>query len=494
MKEKELFAVISTAPRRLFGLGVLAAALCLTLVFGVQPAWADEASAPQKTGLVQADGVYRYYEKGAAVKSAWKTVDGAKYYFDAKGAAVAGGAKKIKDKYYIFGDNGKLLKPKKSKIYQLKKGVYYVNKKGQPAGKGWCVVKDRLYKVGASGKCVTNKTVDGIILKSNGAAKEDKSTELKMYVMLIMEQVTTPDMSRKQKLRKCFDYVLKSSKYANSQEPKDIGKKGWAQRAALKVLQRKKYDCFGFACTISAFAYELGYKPTIRGKALKHAFCLIDGKAYDMVGPRFGTKPLKVAGARNWKYRGWDASQPKPKGWVTKKNARYYYDAKGKACTGPRKISGKYYVFDSKGKLLQNKVGKGSKTTEVKVDGKTYRVNNQGVAVAGWAKAKKTLYLTNGRKATGLTSYKGKLYWFSAQGVKDAAKTSKIQTNAKLNKNAATLLKLIGKPVKSRTEASCNPRFVEQYPDGKDVIMTFDNATLEFFKTPSGTMYLTNVG
>lgn len=473
----------------------LTAALLVALVAalwgGASQAWAVEE------GLNTVDGQYQYYEQGKQVKSAWKDVNGARYYFNSKGNAVTGTSKKINGKYYIFGNDGKLLKPSKSKVYELNGGVFYVNKKGQPAGEGWCIVKDELYKVAASGKCVAGKKVDGITFLKNGRAKDDKSTELKVRVMTLVDQLTTPGMTKKQKLRKCFNYVLNSSKYANSQEPTDIGKKGWAQRAALKVLQRKKYDCFGFACVISAFAYELGYKPTIRGKALKHAFCLINGRGYDMVGPRFDATPLKVDGAKNWKYSGWDASGPaakKAKGWTTKNGARYYYDSKGKAYTGSHKISGKYYVFDAKGKLLKDKVKNGKKTVDVKVSGVTYRVNNKGIAVPGWTDNKKTLYCANGAKATGLASNKGKLYWFNSKGVLDKAKTGKIQAAAKLNKDATQLVKLIGKPVSKKVEASCNPDFVQRYPNGKDVIMTFKNAKLEFFQLPNGTLYLTNIG
>ncbi len=485
MGKEEMYRGAGARSAQLLLMTAVAMALAVLLAaLAPQAAWAEE------NGLVEKGDSYQYFENGNAVKSTWKTVNGSKYYFDAKGNAVVGKAAKIKDKYYIFGDNGKLLTPKKSKVYQLKGGVFYVNKKGQPADTGWCVVKDQLYKVGKSGKCVTNKTVQGIKLKANGAAKNDKTTELKMYCMLIIDKVSTDGMSKKQKLRKCFDYVLKSMKYANSQEPKDIGKKGWAQRAALKVLQRKKYDCFGFACTISAFAYELGYQPTIRGKALKHAYCLINGKAYDMVGPRFGTKPIKVKGARTWKFNTWDASQPavKQKGWVDKGGARYYYGSNSKPYTGAHKIKGAYYVFDAKGKLLT-----GKKTRTVKVSGDTYQVDKNGKAVKGWTKNKKTLYLDNGRRATGLTVYKGKLHWFSNKGVLDSAKTKSIRAAAKINKNASQLIKLIGKPVSSKTEASCNPTFVERYPKGKDMIMTFKNAKLEFFACPDGTKYLTNV-
>ena len=473
------------------------------------------ASAPRawaaESGLVAVDGSYRYMRGGTPIASAWKTVDGAKYYFDESGRAVTG-ARKIEGAYYIFSDKGKLLRPSKSKIYTLKSGVYYVSPKGRPAGNGWCIVGGKLYRVAKSGKCVTGKTVDGIALTKTGAAKSNTASKLKMAVMKKIDQLTKPSMTKKQKLRACFNYCL-TRKFVPSTLPKDVGTAGWAQRCALSTLQSGKTQCYGFSCSFAAFAYELGYAPTIRESRNVHAWVMINGKAYDNMGARFGGTPQRFGNAKSWKFVSWSATNPKgttaaekassEKGlvkegasyvyyqngkklkgqWKTVKGSRYYFQKSGAAAAGPAKVSGKWYVFSASGKLQ-----KGSKERTVKVSGDTYRVTKSGRAKAGWASGKKALYLENGRRATGLSCYKGKLYWFSAKGTYDKAKTVKVRAAAQEEADAAGLLELIGEPEKKRTSSSCHP-LTMVYGGGKDVVYTYKNVTLSFFKAPDGSMF-----
>lgn len=487
-----------------------------TFVLGIVFAWCCAVACPpetawaSETGLKAVQGKYQYYAKGEPVSSTWKTVKGKRYYFDEKGYAVVGGAKKIKGKYYIFSDKGVLLKPGKDKIYRLKRGVYYVNPKGQPAATGWCIVEGKLYKADKSGKCATGKTIDGIRLTSTGEAKDNTASRLKMTVMRKLDKLTHEGMSRKQKLRKCFNYCL-SRGWQASAEPKDIGTPGWMQRCALRMITREKGECFSFACAFAAFAYELGYKPTVRGVPKVHAIVLIDGKAYDNMGPRFGGTPRSLGrSAKNYKFNTWAASKAKKAStatssksglvkegssyvyyqngkklkaqWKTVKGSRYYFQKSGAAATGPAKVAGKWYVFSAKGKLL-----KGSKERVVKVSGDRYRVAASGRAKAGWASSGQRLYLECGREATGLSCYKGKLYWFSAKGVYDKAKTTKVRAAAREEADASALLTLIGEPDKVRTSSSCHP-LVMVYGGGKDVVYTYRNATLSFFKAPDGAM------
>lgn len=462
------------------------------------------------SGLVCQDGVYRYLKNGTPVTSAWKTVKGDCYYFDGEGCAVTG-SRNIEGTYYIFNDKGKLLRPSKSKICQLKSGVYYVNAKGCPAGSGWCIVDGKLYKVAKSGKCVTGKTVDGITLTKTGAAKNNTASQLKMVVMKKLDQLTKPGMTKKQKLRACFNYCLTRT-FAISTLPKDIGKEGWVQRCALATLKSGKTQCYGFSCSFAAFAYELGYKPTVREARRVHAWVMIGGKAYDNMGPRFGGSSQRFGNEKNWKFVSWGGTSPKgekatekisskkglvkegstyvfyqngkkiKKQWKTVKGVRYYFKSDGTAAVGPVKIGGKRYVFSAKGALLT-----GSKTRTVKVSGDTYRVTAKGLAKSGWTTSKRGLYLENGRAAKGLCCYKGNLYWFSASGVYDKAKTVALRKAAKRESDGAALLELVGEPLRSRTTPSCHP-LTAVYDGGSDVLLTFKNALLTFFKTPDGTM------
>ena len=120
--------------------GYAAIVLALMIALGYAVSLGHETAWAGDSGLKGTKGKYQYFSKGKPVTSAWKTIKGKRYYFDEKGYAVIGSAKEIKGKYYIFSNKGALLKPAKSKVYTLKRGVYYVNKKGQPAGAGWCQI------------------------------------------------------------------------------------------------------------------------------------------------------------------------------------------------------------------------------------------------------------------------------------------------------------------------------------------------------------------
>ncbi len=393
----------------------------------------------------------------------------------------------------------------------VKDGVCQYSRSGKVAPAGWHIVGGKLYKVGATGRCATNKTVDGITLTGSGAAKNNTAAQLKMAVMKKLDQLTKPDMTKRQKLRACFNYCL-TRKFVPSTLPKDVGEAGWAQRCALRTLKTGKTQCYGFSCSFAAFAFELGYKPTIRESRKVHAWVMIGGKAYDNMGPRFGGTSQRFANVKSWKFVSWSATSPKStpasekksskvglvkeggsyvyyqngkklkSQWKTVKGAKYYFQKSAKAATGPATVKGKRYVFSAKGKLLT-----GKKTRTVKVSGDAYRVTKAGRAKAGWTSGKRGLYLENGRRATGLSCYKGKLYWFSKGGTYDKAKTAKVRAAAREEGEATTLLALIGEPMKKRTSSSCHP-LVAVYEGGQDVVYTFKNAALSFFKTPDGSL------
>lgn len=466
-------------------------------------------AAPVGSGLVQDEGHYRYVTRGAYVTSAWKTVSGSKYYFDDAGNAVTGRAKNINGTYYVFSNEGKLLKSSRNKFYKLKRGLYYVNKKGQPAQTGWFILKGKLYKAAKSGKCVTSEKVEGIAFLKDGSAKRNTSSKLKMAVMRKLDKLTRPSMTKKQKLRRCFNYCL-TRKWAANSEPKDIGKAGWMQRCAYKMLLTEGGECFSFSCAFAAFAYELGYKPTVRGVPRNHAFVLINGRAYDNLGPRFGGTPRILAGfTRNFKFNTWSTTKKSKKiggssksnglkkkqgayyyyqkgkmvknNWMTVGSDRYYFRYNGKAAVGPTKVKGTWYVFSKKGMLQRGKAG------VVIVDRVTYRVKSNGAAHKGWTGKK--LYLKNGRMATGVVLYKDKLYAFTSKGIYKKELSRSLNAAAKVNTNASELLIILGKvekPQKIRTEVSC---YNLGGMAGDDIVFTYDHCRLNFFKGSNGVTY-----
>ena len=75
------------------------------------------------------------------------------------------------------------------------------------------------------------------------------------------------------------------------------------------------------------------------------------------------------------------------KQWLKEDGKRYYLKSDWEFPTGSYKINGVYYIFDSKGMLLQPK-----KNSLVKVGKNTYFVNTKGKAVSGWHIIKGKLY------------------------------------------------------------------------------------------------------
>lgn len=65
--------------------------------------------------------------------------------------------------------------------------------------------------------------------------------------------------------------------------------------------------------------------------------------------------------------------------WKKLNGKKYYFKKNGAAATESRKIEGKYYVFNAKGQLLTPK-----KPTRKKVNGSYYYVDSKGHPVTGW--------------------------------------------------------------------------------------------------------------
>lgn len=111
--------------------------------------------------------------------------------------------------------------------------------------------------------------------------------------------------------------------------------------------------------------------------------------------------------------------------WVTQPNGdTYYYGSNEKAYTGgPKKISrnGKkaLYLFDSKGRLIKNKITKRGK--------KIYLSRSDGTLLTSFGTWKgKTYYgTTGGYLKTGLQKYKNKYYYFETANASAAKRTWK---------------------------------------------------------------------
>ncbi|MCC8068134.1 MAG: hypothetical protein LIO94_13710 [Clostridiales bacterium] len=245
-----------------------------------------------KKGLVKKGKHYYFYKAdGSLLKSKWKTIGDYRYYFKDNGRAAVGGYK-IGDTVYVFDEEGHLLTGKKSRFVTVNGYVYYVNKKGQ-ASTGWFVVNNRLYRANAKGRRLTTEK-DGITFTKKGYAKSNVASKLKILTMQIVDQITTDNMTKEQKLKACWDYVTGSGWTYMTYSCSITS--GWQKKCAYYLLSTHRGDCKCFASAFAALACEVGYDAyLIRGRVpgsrdrasdgyTKHTWVQIDGKYYDPEG------------------------------------------------------------------------------------------------------------------------------------------------------------------------------------------------------------------
>lgn len=241
------------------------------------------------------NGRYCYYENGKKVKKAWRTVNGKKYYFQSTGWSTPYSLY-IDGKVYVFNSKSQLHRPSKRSIFKSKGYYYCVNPDGT-ADTGWLIYNNRLYKAySKSGRFAVNKTENGIRFGKNGAAVNNTPAKLKMKTMKIVSQITNKGMSKSQKLRACWNYIVHGGRFSYYLTEPNIWKKGWQQEIALSMLTKNRGDCNGFACAFAALAAEVGYTPyVISGRVpgnrdgaadglTRHCWVKINGNHYDPEG------------------------------------------------------------------------------------------------------------------------------------------------------------------------------------------------------------------
>lgn len=247
-----------------------------------------------KNGLVEENGKYYFYKDGKKLKKVWKTVNGKKYYFKKNGQAATG-SYKVKKKYYIFNEKGVFKKYKSEQPVSVGKRVYFVSKKGM-AAPGWHVYENKLYYAKKSGVCAKSQTVDGITFTKKSYAANNTNTKSKIKARKIVERITTSKMSRAQKRRACWNYMVRRGRFHYALKYPNLSKKGWQRATALNMLSTKSGNCYSFACGFAALTKEIGDRPVVicgrvsgrRDHAsdgmTRHSWVQIGGRNYDPEG------------------------------------------------------------------------------------------------------------------------------------------------------------------------------------------------------------------
>ncbi|MCD8015745.1 MAG: hypothetical protein LUG99_21790 [Lachnospiraceae bacterium] len=215
------------------------------------------------TGFLTINGKKYYFNKNGNRVTGWKTINGKRYYFNAKGVCATG-IKKIKKKYYYFKKSGALL----TKTKKIDGITYYIDDNGYLEA----------YKKGSK------------YYKPNGkkmSSQETTEYETLLRAKAVVAKITTSDMSKSEKLKACFDWVVNRPYkiYRKFQKTDD-----WITTYANDHFLREGGECHADGAAMAYLAKAIGYTNVYvcldcNGiTAQGHCWAEINGKVYD---PRF---------------------------------------------------------------------------------------------------------------------------------------------------------------------------------------------------------------
>lgn len=283
-------------------------------------------------------------------------------------AASKRGPAKYNGKLYFFGSNGKPAKAKKERVLSHNGNSYYVLKDGR-IRKGWNVIGDDLYYFEKKkGVMTKNKTFYGVTFLPDGRAqktyknskgKKVKSLDVSIRIKCIkvLKRKGVYNKSKSKQLRAAWNYMTDrrtfhySRIYPNMSDPK------WTKKYADRMLSSHGGNCYGYACTMSAFAWTIGYDPYVvagrcpgsrdgaRDGYTRHCVLRINGRWYDPeYWAIYRSHYLYGAGGLSYSFK----NRHKP---VRFKKVKGTITPAVKTITGSlKKINNKYYLFNSKGK------------------------------------------------------------------------------------------------------------------------------------------------
>ena len=244
------------------------------------------------TGWQETEMGLRYFSKDTGkMLTGWQKIKNKKYYFSMDNGEPSTGLKKIDGEYYLFHYNGQLAESKKTSLVTDGKQIYCADKNGKAAS-GWQVVDQKLYFASKTGKVKKNTTFRGITFDSNGAAKNNVNTRLKIKAMKIFSSITKENMTKSQKLAECWSYMIGGSFRYSSKYP-DLNADDWQRETAYDMLSSHTGNCYSFACAFAALAAEAGYHPfVVCGRVhgsrdrmadgyTRHAWVRINDRYYD---------------------------------------------------------------------------------------------------------------------------------------------------------------------------------------------------------------------
>ena len=255
---------------------------------------ATESKKPKvKQGAYWEKGKFYYYKNGKKQYNYFRKIKGEYYYFGSKGYAVKYTIH-IDGKLRLFDKEYKMVTTDKERFVKVGNRSYYL-KKDDTVVKGWFIASNgKLYYASrATGQIIKGHMCEGIRLgDKTGAAQASPARDAKMEVIRALEKITTPNMTKAQKLRAAWNYVVGGRFYYMGYYP-NLNQTGWQHDITNKMFKYGGGNCYGFASVFAAFARQIGYNPYIvcgrvpgsrdgaSDRMTRHAWVRINGANYD---------------------------------------------------------------------------------------------------------------------------------------------------------------------------------------------------------------------
>ena len=150
---------------------------------------------------------------------------------------------------------------------------------------GLVTVGQDLYYVDPSGDIVRDGVRDGLYFAPGGYYTSG-DLEIDAYVKSTLEAVTTPEMTREEKLRAAYTYTRDSFTYLR-RNYYQIGDTGWTEQEARTMFETGRGNCYCYTSVFYYLARQLGYDAVAVSGVVgtdrsPHAWAEIafDGKTY----------------------------------------------------------------------------------------------------------------------------------------------------------------------------------------------------------------------
>ncbi len=259
----------------------------------------------QNSGFLKINGNYYYFNSNGAAQTGWKTIEGRGVYYFAESGASKGilqtGLQTIGGKIYYFGESGAARGVMQTGWKTINGKKYYFIESGAARGTaqtGWIKSGIYYYYFNDTGDMDPNKTVDN---KRGGDATGTALQKTERRAEAIVSQITTSAMTKEQKLKVCFDFVMKEYTGRRPRTPHYYGN-DWPVVYANDMFIDGSGNCFSYAAAFAFLAKACGYEEVYACNDTGHGWTEIDGLIYDPEEYRntkykyYGTSYSKVPG------------------------------------------------------------------------------------------------------------------------------------------------------------------------------------------------------